>query len=411
MSRKQPKIIIIGASIIGASIGHAQAKAGALVTLVDQGVPGDGVTARSFGWINVNHGMAEDYHHLRQEAIQAWRRLDHDLGGGIINTWRGALVWHGKAAQTEVFVRDHLAWGYDTRLVERAEIVALEPALIHPPGIAAFSPGEGAVEPTSAVGRLIRAAGDAGAMLVERITARAVTTQNGRVTGIRADGGEMAADVVVLAAGLGSPALSGTPGLTDSIETTPALLLRFDVPENLINRIIFNPGFEIRQTPNGQLLAADDCPPNVNQDIAEAKGRKTLERIRAGSVREKGTESLDLIQDPSLTRFGVTEGGSLRRRDTGFAPCVTGHRLWHEPWIKSSHSDLGWGLDHEPRHGFSSPGNQEPLWCDRPSPQLVTPAETGTHAACGPAIRRFNQMIHQRGGIKRQRRGSPPARE
>jgi hypothetical protein len=40
-----------------------------------------------------------------------------------------------------------MAWEYDTWIIERAEIIALEPALVVPPDIVAYSPGEGTVEP------------------------------------------------------------------------------------------------------------------------------------------------------------------------------------------------------------------------------------------------------------------------
>ena len=49
--------------------------------------------------------------------------------------------------------------------------------------------------------------------------------------------------------------------------------------------------------------------------------------------------SLDLIQGTGLKRFGATEGGAFWRRNDEFAPHVTGHRLWHGPWIKSRDSE------------------------------------------------------------------------
>lgn len=277
-----PKIVVIGAGIVGASISQALARRGADVTLVDQYMPGEGVTARSFGWVNVNHGMAEAYHRLRQEAIAAWRKLDRDLGGGIVDGWRGALVWHPDAGKTEAFVRDHLSWGYDSRLVERAEILAMEPALIDAPEVAAFSPSEGAVDPATVTRALIKAAQEAGVRLVERTCVYDIITESGRATAVLTGAGEIPANVVVLAAGAGSTALVKTQFPTLAIRTSPALLLRFNAPGRLINRVLSGPDFEIQQTSDGHLLAAEDCPAGASQEEAEAKGRKTLALVKAG---------------------------------------------------------------------------------------------------------------------------------
>jgi glycine/D-amino acid oxidase-like deaminating enzyme len=65
MSRKHSKTLVIGAGIFGASIAQALAKAGAPVTLIDQGAVDSVVTPRSFCWINVNRGAVKAYHLLR----------------------------------------------------------------------------------------------------------------------------------------------------------------------------------------------------------------------------------------------------------------------------------------------------------------------------------------------------------
>jgi glycine/D-amino acid oxidase-like deaminating enzyme len=273
-----PRIVVIGAGIVGASITHALARRGATVTLMDQDMPGQGVTARSFGWVNVNHGMAEAYHRLRQEAIEAWWKLDRDLGGGIVDGWRGAMVWHDDTGKAEAFVRDHLSWGYDSRLIARAEILAMEPALVHPPEVAAFSPSEGAVDPATVTRALIKAARHAGARIVERTRVHEIATETGRATAVSTDAGKISADVVVLAAGAGSATLVNAL----AVQTSPALLLRFNAPGPLIDRVLSGPNFEIRQTPDGQLLAAEDCPAGASQEEAEAKGRETLALIKTG---------------------------------------------------------------------------------------------------------------------------------
>jgi len=47
-------LVVVGAGIVGASVAYHAARAGAVVTLVDAGRPGAGVTADSFAWIGAS---------------------------------------------------------------------------------------------------------------------------------------------------------------------------------------------------------------------------------------------------------------------------------------------------------------------------------------------------------------------
>jgi glycine/D-amino acid oxidase-like deaminating enzyme len=157
------RTLVVGAGIVGASIAYHLARRGAAVTLFDRGRPAGQATGRSFGWINVSHGMPEAYHRLRHIALQEYRRLQRELDGTLPLDCRGSLVWRREAAETERFVREQAAWGYDIRLVARDEIAALEPNLIEPPACAAHAASEAAIEPAAATRTLIQAARRAGA--------------------------------------------------------------------------------------------------------------------------------------------------------------------------------------------------------------------------------------------------------
>ena len=47
-------LVVVGAGIVGASVAYHTARAGAVVTLIDAGRPGAGVTADSFAWIGAS---------------------------------------------------------------------------------------------------------------------------------------------------------------------------------------------------------------------------------------------------------------------------------------------------------------------------------------------------------------------
>jgi glycine/D-amino acid oxidase-like deaminating enzyme len=282
MNTNSPRVAVIGGGIVGASIAYALAKAGAAVFVHDQGFVGRGVTSASFGWVNVSHGKAASYHHLRLEALEAWHRLSHDLGDWVKEDWRGALVWRDDEAWTEAFARDHADWGYETRIVGQSELRQLEPGLADPPKLAAYSPREGAVDPSGITRSLISRARDAGAIVIEQSKVQAITTKSGRVTSLQTDAGLIPADYVVLAAGLGSLNIDGAPKHELEIENSPALLVRFRTPETLVNRIVSNSNFEIRQPTSNLILAAEDCLPDTRQPDAEAIGQEISQSIQSG---------------------------------------------------------------------------------------------------------------------------------
>jgi glycine/D-amino acid oxidase-like deaminating enzyme len=133
MASRNPKILVVGAGIVGAALAYRLAQRGAAVTVVERDRPGSGVTARAFAWINISHGQPAPYTRLRHEAIEDYRRLERDGTLGLAVDWCGALSWTADPADTERFLREHRARGYDVRLVGRDEIAVLEPGLARSP--------------------------------------------------------------------------------------------------------------------------------------------------------------------------------------------------------------------------------------------------------------------------------------
>lgn len=288
MKASGPRIAVVGAGIVGASIAYHLARRGAAVTLVDKGGPAGDVTGRSFAWINVSHGLPEPYFQLRHLAIREYHRLEQDLGHALRVDWCGALTWNRELAETERMVREHAAAGYDIRLVERDEIARLEPNLIDPPDCAAYAASEGAVEPVAAAETLVHGAGEAGAEVRLATEVLALGAQGRRITGLHTSQGTMDAEVVVVAAGTGTRALCAPLGVALPIDPSPALLLRFRSPRHLVNRVISNPDMEIRQGADGHLFAAEDFSDGADPD---AIARSTLAVIKD---RLRGADALQV---------------------------------------------------------------------------------------------------------------------
>ena len=97
MNNASPKVLIVGAGIMGATVAFYLARGGARVTVLEQAeVPAAGVTGRAFGWVgNSNKLPSEDrtLFDLCQKGLAEHERLAGDLPGAVTKVSRGALLW------------------------------------------------------------------------------------------------------------------------------------------------------------------------------------------------------------------------------------------------------------------------------------------------------------------------------
>ncbi|MEM6462285.1 MAG: FAD-binding oxidoreductase [Pseudomonadota bacterium] len=313
----QPRIIVVGAGIVGAAIAHHLAQRGASVTIIDAGGSSAGATARSFAWINAWSGASQPYAHLRHHSLQEYRRLHDEFGDRIPINWSGTLVWKQHAADTQKRAREQAAAGYDVRLVGPDEFVQLEPNYKKPPQCAAYAAGEGSVEPVETARLLLRSAQDNGARLLKPAKVESLLLADDRVTGVRMDGTNMESDVVVLAAGAATNALAAQAGVSVPLEPSPALLARFRTSGPLLRTVVISPELEIRQISDGTVLAATDYIDDSEENGPEAVARRILSKIRTGF---EGGETVQADSVQTGWRPMPADGLPI----VGFAPGVSG---------------------------------------------------------------------------------------
>jgi glycine/D-amino acid oxidase-like deaminating enzyme len=309
-----PRIAVIGAGIVGASIAYHLARRGAAVTVVDRGRPGGEATEKSFAWINAGWGNPLPYFRLRFLSMAEYRRLEDELDGALGVVWRGCLIWDLADDELEEFERRHAAWGYDVRLVGRAEIAALEPGLVAPPARAAYAAGDGTIEPVAATRALLAAAAAAGAAI--RLDTEVIDLATGGGVRVLTGAGTLEADVCVLAAGAATAALGAKVGVALPMRPTPGLLAHSRPAAPLLRHVIEAPGLHMKQE-RGRIVVGEDFGGGSAPEDREAEGRRLLALV---GRHIRGADALELEKVTVGFRPMPEDGKPV----VGFAPELPG---------------------------------------------------------------------------------------
>ncbi|HEX8306656.1 MAG TPA: FAD-binding oxidoreductase [Jatrophihabitans sp.] len=269
-------VVVVGAGIVGAAVAYELALAGAAVTLVDKSLPASGVTADSFAWIGGPSGadVPDGSSPLRRGALAAYRRLEAQVPGVRVR-WTGSLAWDGHGLPEE------RSLGPDEHLLDAARIGRLEPNLAATPARALHKDSDGAVDPVRVTDALVAAARAHGARLIVGAAVTAVSAPDGRVTGAQTSHGFLAADTVVITAGVDAPVLCAPLGFELPIAPSPALLLRFTAAPGLVRTLVASPHLEVRQAADGQLLVAAGYHGEASQDDLRRAAHEMLSRLTA----------------------------------------------------------------------------------------------------------------------------------
>lgn len=294
-----PHILILGAGITGACLAHRLTRLGAKVTVLDAATPASGASGASFGWVNASFFLSEPHFHLRHAAMQAHHRLAAELG---TDTPPQGCLWYEE--QGDAFDRTLATLArldYPHRLLSRSQIAALEPALATPPDRALLFPTETAIDPAALTRRLLARATALGATLLTGLPATALTTAQGRVTGLLTPAGPLMADHVLLATGTGTPALLAPLGLTFPMLHRPGAIVCSQPLPPILRHILATPEQEVRQTPDGALIAPAAAQHQSDDSTAAPEPtsaiRSTLNRLRslfpAADIRPDGIAFAD----------------------------------------------------------------------------------------------------------------------
>lgn len=334
MRRSSPRIAVVGAGIIGASVAWHLTRAGAAVTVLERSATASsGATGSSYGWVGTGSmlpGDSPSRFAMIRDALPEFARLAKALGPLPIAA-RGALVWAGTDAETDAFSAQQREAGIGIELLDGAGITALEPHL-KAPALAAWVPGDVALEPALLTAQLLASAQASGARVAFDLEVSAIETRNGRVTGVVTTDGSHAVDALVLANAASAVPLAARLDIHLPVHEAPAVLLEFDALPGRLHHLLCAADHEVRPRLGGGLLVAADMPVEgdagldrlARQCMADTQALLT---VPAGLV----LRSVRAVQRP-LTSTGMPIRGFMPGIDGLYA--VIGHPgVMLAPWL------------------------------------------------------------------------------
>ncbi|MGI9175386.1 MAG: glycine oxidase ThiO [Rhodothermales bacterium] len=214
-----PSVIIVGGGTIGLSIGWEVAKAGADVTLFDRDEVGRGTSWLAAGMLapDAEIGFEEiDLYRLSRESLRRWPAFAHNLekatGHAVDYRDDGTLVVADDRDSAEALRRLYQfqkEQGLAVKWLTGMEALEIEPFLAPRLAAAVFASGDHQVDNRRLLGALRAAFLEAGGTLREQTSVEALVPDAAHPAVVIEGGERVAADVVVVAAGVWSAGMEG----------------------------------------------------------------------------------------------------------------------------------------------------------------------------------------------------------
>src|SRR3954452_16417279 len=218
-----PDVVVVGAGVVGASCAFYLAAAGVRVRLYDRSHIASGSSGSCEGNVLAWDKELERELPLALRSADLWQGLSEQLDDDFEYDRKGSVV----VAETEAELRACAernrvlaGLGVEGIVLDADGLRAEEPYAAHdlPGGV--LYPGDAQLEPRLATAALVRAAVARGAELCTDVDVTAILRgAGGRATGVETSAGRVGADLVVVAAGVWTPARLETAGL--SVPVTP----------------------------------------------------------------------------------------------------------------------------------------------------------------------------------------------
>ena len=311
--RTQQDIIVIGGGISGTATAYELARRGVRVTLVERG----DLASMASGWTLA--GVRQSGRHpaelpLAQAAVRRWQTLAEELGHDVEYRQEGNLRlarMEDEVPAIRQVATDGAAAGIPIELIDGGDAVReLAPALT--PGIvaASYCPTDGHANPTLTVRAFAEAARRPEATILTQTEVRGVLVDGGRVRGVVTQSGELAAEAVVVAAGIYTPRLLAPLGLDLPMNITLVPMLQTEQLTPTLRQVlgVADGGFAGRQEVSGRFRLGGTPVPWREGDHTTANVMPTL-----AQVQRTIADATALIPALATARIHRSWGGLIDR--------------------------------------------------------------------------------------------------
>jgi glycine/D-amino acid oxidase-like deaminating enzyme len=325
------RVVIAGAGMLGANIAYQLVKRGAEVTVLERNQPGRGATANSFAWINAKK-RPRAYYDLSRLGIQAWRQMDREFSGALPLVWGGSVEWRADpepGARLAKEIAEFQAWQYAVKSLDAAALKALEPKLTPGAMVAgAHWSDEGHIDPVGVTEKILAKAQANGARLLCPAEVTGLDLAGGVLRAVRTTAGEVPADAVVVACGVDTPRVAAFANVRVPLKDSPGVLVHVPPQPVMVQRVILAPVGNIKQKPDGRIVAGSDFASGGGDTSREAGERllKTMSSVLPGIERggvEKMTQGFRPMPADGFPIVGFAPG----RRDLYLAVMHSGVTL------------------------------------------------------------------------------------
>jgi glycine oxidase len=255
-------VLVVGGGIIGCATAYELAKAGCAVTLFERATPGaesSGAAAGMLAPLGESSGTA-----FRDLAVASWRlypnvitELRERTGIDAEYVTRGTiypLYTAHDVREAQERARWALGPEFGVEPWDRAEVRAREPALSPKVSGAMFVRADHWLNNQRLVVAYAQAAVSAGAVLVTGGGVSRVLVEGGRVRGVLADGERYDAEVVLLATGAWTAALTASFGARLPVEPRRGQMLALGHVPAVISHCVHADDVYLVPRPSGELL-------------------------------------------------------------------------------------------------------------------------------------------------------------